>query len=362
MAAHSPLVLETLNSIPRHSGGVGVYAEKLLQAYVHEAPGFNAPFGFLDTWSGEKNWGRNFQRYRYFYGLPPRHGGEIILHVVSAFRSPRRNLSRELRGVNRFRIVATHHDFIDLDYPWLFDQSELRARIDAYREFSNYFGIVVPSRGVGARLVAEYCVAPNRIAVIPHGNSQHLEVAPDPSATPEGRYILYTGKLYPHKNWRRMLSACAALIEDFRRAEVTLALVSSDAEAKSTELKEALDEGGLGGIVQVLPYATNAQLASLFARCSGYVFPSLAEGFGMPAFEAQALGAPICLSDLPVFREVMSIGDYPSTWFDPFSKDLMVEALRGFLSRIDEPRPRPFLRTWRTVAREHLEFIYGLSD
>lgn len=82
----------------------------------------------------------------------------------------------------------------------------------------------------------------------------------------------------------------------------------------------------------------------------------------MPAFEAQALGAPICLSDLPVFREVMSIGDYPSTWFDPFSKDLMVEALRVFLSRIDEPRPRPFLRTWRTVAREHLEFIYGLSD
>jgi len=361
MLIRPPLVVETLNSIPLHSGGVGVYTEKLLEAYVEELPEQGGAFGLLDTWQGEAHWCRNFPRYRNFYGLPAPETQDVILHIVSGFRSAFRNSAGQIGRFKSCRVVATHHDFIDLDYPWLFNEDELRIRRDAYNAFRSYEGFIVPWRGVADRLSGDYNIAGDRIATIPHGNSQHLEIDADFSVVPEGRYILYSGKLYPHKNWRRLLRACAAIADDFRNREVKLALVSADANSMASELREEIEGGGIQDIVEILPFVTNSQLAGLFAECSGYVFPSMAEGFGMPAFEVQAFGAPICLSDIPVFRDVMSIGDYPATWFDPFSLESMAEGMRRFLERIDEPRPTPFVRTWRTVAREHLDFIYGLA-
>ncbi len=50
-------------------------------------------------------------------------------------------------------------------------------------------------------------------------------------------------------------------------------------------------------------------LAALMDRASGVLFPSHAEGFGMPAVEAAARGVPVIVNDLEVFREVL--GDIP---------------------------------------------------
>ena len=66
---------------------------------------------------------------------------------------------------------------------------------------------------------------------------------------------------------------------------------------------------------RLLGYVDDADLASLYAHSRAVVFPSLAEGFGLPIVEAVAAGATrLLLSDIPVFRWI--VGDSAS-YFDP---------------------------------------------
>ena len=53
----------------------------------------------------------------------------------------------------------------------------------------------------------------------------------------------------------------------------------------------------------------DSELMALVAGSQGMLFPSLAEGFGLPPVEAAALGVPILCNDLEVLREIL--GDIP---------------------------------------------------
>ncbi|EEX12710.1 glycosyl transferase, group 1 [Citreicella sp. SE45] len=57
--------------------------------------------------------------------------------------------------------------------------------------------------------------------------------------------------------------------------------------------------------VHELPGLDDGQVAALLADSAGLLFPSLAEGFGLPPVEAAALGVPVLSAELPVVREVL---------------------------------------------------------
>lgn len=61
--------------------------------------------------------------------------------------------------------------------------------------------------------------------------------------------------------------------------------------------------------IHELPGLTDGQVAALLQGSAGLLFPSLAEGYGLPPVEAAALGVPVLLNDLPIYREVL--GDIP---------------------------------------------------
>ncbi|MEN0103614.1 MAG: glycosyltransferase family 1 protein, partial [Curtobacterium sp.] len=58
--------------------------------------------------------------------------------------------------------------------------------------------------------------------------------------------------------------------------------------------------------VKVLGRVDDADLAVAYDRATVFVFPSLAEGFGLPVIEAMSLGTPVVHSDDPAVREVAS--------------------------------------------------------
>jgi glycosyltransferase involved in cell wall biosynthesis len=58
------------------------------------------------------------------------------------------------------------------------------------------------------------------------------------------------------------------------------------------------------------------QLKWAYENCAAFVFLSLGEGFGLPPLEAAALGAPIVVSDLPIFRETLR-GTVACSWVSP---------------------------------------------
>ena len=61
--------------------------------------------------------------------------------------------------------------------------------------------------------------------------------------------------------------------------------------------------------VHELPGLDDGQVAALLQKSVGLLFPSFAEGYGLPPVEAAALGAPVLVNDLPIYREVL--GDIP---------------------------------------------------
>src|SRR5690606_19685835 len=82
----------------------------------------------------------------------------------------------------------------------------------------------------------------------------------------------------------------------------------------------------------------------MYTRSKVFVSPSLYEGFGMPTIEALALGLPVVLSDIPVFREV---GGNLATYFDPHNPKDIAEKLQASLRNPVPPD--------RAVVKEHLK-------
>ncbi len=104
------------------------------------------------------------------------------------------------------------------------------------------------------------------------------------------------------------------------------------------------------GAVRFLGFVSDAQLAWLYATSNLFVFASLDEGFGMPALEALHFGAPVLVSDIPVFREIL--GDH-AQYVAPTDVAAVTSAIDAMAHT---PRPEPLDPeslgySWRTSAQ-----------
>src|SRR5206468_1433639 len=100
----------------------------------------------------------------------------------------------------------------------------------------------------------------------------------------------------PHKNLLRLLEAVALLEE---RPVLVLPGYPTPHEAELRERAAAL------GVEAVFPaWLPAADLEGLYALAAAFVFPSLAEGFGLPVLEAMARGVPVACSNASSLPEV----------------------------------------------------------
>src|SRR5262249_52377822 len=128
-------------------------------------------------------------------------------------------------------------------------------------------------------------------------------------------YILCAAVDRPPKNLATLIRAFAHLRKKFPDHRLVLAgqLRSEDrtwrqrSQSVESKLPGAMDlitELGLSEHVVLTGFIPDAELGVLYRGAALFVLPSLFEGFGMPAVEALAMGAPTLVSDLPVLREV----------------------------------------------------------
>jgi alpha-1,2-rhamnosyltransferase len=86
----------------------------------------------------------------------------------------------------------------------------------------------------------------------------------------------------------------------------------------------------LAGDVHVFHDMSDAELQYAFTRARALVYPSVAEGFGLPLVEALTHHLPVFASDIPVFRE---IADGHAVYFDPLDVTSITDVLEAFLVR-----------------------------
>ncbi|MEM9736206.1 MAG: glycosyltransferase, partial [Pseudomonadota bacterium] len=111
------------------------------------------------------------------------------------------------------------------------------------------------------------------------------------------------GTIEPRKNHALLLDIWARFWEQGRR-DIHLHVVGRRGW-RNEEVFAALDRAPMRGVtVHEHGDMSDGEVAGLLAGARALLFPSLAEGFGLPLAEALALGTPVIASDLPALREV----------------------------------------------------------
>jgi len=123
------------------------------------------------------------------------------------------------------------------------------------------------------------------------------------------RFALYVGGFAKRKNIPLLLAACAEvkkLCPDFRMKMVGLrSAITCDAN-----LARAWSFLADARVVEALASQDEGELGELFSECAFCVYPSLAEGFGLPVLEAAAFGKVCICGDNSSLREVQTESRY----------------------------------------------------
>ena len=209
------------------------------------------------------------------------------------------------------RAVATIHDLGYLHFPAAHSRSRWW-----YLHLSTLFNarcsrpVIVDSAATRDDLIRFYRVPTERMRVVHLGCG--AEFRPPPEAEVRrvreahgltADFILAVGTLQPRKNLSRLLDAFA-LARDSLPDGMRLVIVGARGFAAEDVERRARQ---LGDSVRFLGYVPAADLPALMGAAAALAFPSLYEGFGLPAIEAMACGTPVVCSNTSSLPEV--VGD-----------------------------------------------------
>ena len=189
------------------------------------------------------------------------------------------------------------------------------------------------------------------------------KLAPYPALV-DKEFIMYVGQQSNYKNLRRLMEAHQQLLTT--HPQLQLVLVGKLGEYGDQSKKWA-EQQNFKNIVFTGFVESDAQLAWLYKNVQAYVFPSLMEGFGLPALEAMAHGAPVVSSNATCLPEVY--GD-AAHYFDPEDVSDMTRAISEVL---DDDKLRSELikkgtkqlkkYSWKKMAKQTLDiYIAALRN
>lgn len=188
------------------------------------------------------------------------------------------------------------HDLIPLTDPQLTAISPAR-HVAILRDLTRHaHGIVTVSEFVRRQIIAHLGVPAGQVTNTYQGVDAPLQTDPPlPQGLRSGRYFLFCGRVERRKNLVRLAEAHA-------RSGTTLDLVVVGPEVAGEEQVEALLRAHRG--VVRLPWLPRTELLAMIRRARALLFPSLAEGFGLPVAEAMTLGCPVLTSNAGALAEI----------------------------------------------------------
>jgi glycosyltransferase involved in cell wall biosynthesis len=217
-------------------------------------------------------------------------------------------------------------------HPHLYPTSiRLRLNLLLYKRLHKFDHIICPTQ-VSKKLVIEHFrVREERVSVIPYavepefrpvsGETLQATLASYDITHP---YFLFAGNLrVGNKNLIRLLEAFRLFKQQNESSELLLVLTGRrswqsallDETIERLELRESIVETG---------WLPPEHVPALYSGARALLFPSLCEGFGLPALESMACGTPVITSNLSCLPEVT--GD--ASWLvDPYSVGAIAEGM-----------------------------------
>jgi glycosyltransferase involved in cell wall biosynthesis len=258
--------------------------------------------------------------------------------------------------------VVTLHDLSFHLYPELFRPFN--------RVYQQQFSRLTAARAAGVIAVSECTrrdaiqllgIAPERVAVVPNGVGQEMRPLQAPAELAalrqrhqlEGPVLLFVGTLEPRKNLATLLEAMSLLRQ---RHHLPHQLVIGGGKGWYYDaIFRRAEQLGLGDAVRFVGYVPQAELPLWYNLAEVFVYPSLYEGFGLPALEAMACGTPVVVSNSSALPEV--VGEAGLT-VEPRDADALAQAIYSLVTDADQRQrlraaglvqARPF--TWQRTAQ-----------
>lgn len=188
------------------------------------------------------------------------------------------------------------------------------------------------------------------------GNDSLVNVTTLQQLGVRGGFFLYApGGFDYRKNVDRLFEAYAQLPVNIRMAH-QLVIVSYLEPGRRDILNQSMERHGLNlNEVVLTDYVSDETLKRLYSLCFAYVFPSLHEGFGLPALEAMACGAPVIASNCTSIPEVIGMDEALFDPYDPKSiadKMLQLHTDENFREHlVAHSKTRPSLFSWEYSGR-----------
>ena len=231
-----------------------------------------------------------------------------------------------------FRRVVTIHDLIYRTVPDAHPGLRslgMRVLVPAAARRSHR--IIVDAASTRDDLQTFLRVAPGKVDVVPLGVGTPPATDPEPEpqlrerlGAGERTIVLSVSAKLAHKNLPRLIAAVARIPAESR----PLLVLPGYPTPHEEELRIQIAELGLTDHVRLLGWVSEAELEGLYRATGAFVFPSLAEGFGLPVLEAMVRGVPVACSDRGSLAEVA--GD-AALLFDPESVTAIAEAMTRLL-------------------------------
>lgn len=229
------------------------------------------------------------------------------------------NLSRwRLRAIRRLARCQIHvlvHDVIPFQHPE-FARSDtvasFRRKLRAVAKEADRIICTCNATGTDVRAALASLGHAPRIVVAPLGINL-VEALPARQVTDllSGRpYFLAVGTIEPRKGYDFLLDLWEDMHRSRPEAEIPCLVIAGRRGWRNDEVFRRLDSlPMIGRTVFECADLPDGAVAALMDGAEALLFPSRAEGFGLPTIEAAARGCPVLCLPLPVFDELL--GDYP---------------------------------------------------
>ncbi len=179
--------------------------------------------------------------------------------------------------------VLTLHDLSPWMNPaWHAGAHRVASRTPALLELGIATMVITPGEGVRRDAIERFRLRPERVVAIPEAAPSWLRPA---GASSDRPYFLYLGTLDPRKNLPALVEAWRIVR---RRHDIDLILAGRRRE----DCPPIPSDSG----IRLLDEPADEDLASLYSGALAFVYPSLYEGFGLPALEAMQCGACVIAS------------------------------------------------------------------
>lgn len=174
------------------------------------------------------------------------------------------------------------------------------------------------------------------------------------------KYLFTIGQVQPKKNFHTLIPFLSKISDEY-----DLVIAGELCNVQYTEkIKAEITKLQLENRVHLLGSISEAEKRYLYENCEAFVFPSIAEGFGMPVIEAMRFKKPVFSSDKTSLAE---IGDKFANFWRNFDADYMSEIFIKVMAKTNQEHIEAAFRysekySWESNVRQHLQFYGSLLN